>query len=164
MARTFVAAASFAGLLGVMPSLAGAGSQQGLWVLDDRSTVVEIMQCENHLCGRIVGVAGPSRKGAFAPDGRRIAAGESRRPLCGSLVFDGFREAGGAQYSGGRLFNPEDGRFYDATATVESPDAIRVRGYIGAEMFGRTRYLYRWGTPEGRLKAGDDCRPSLAEK
>ena len=163
MARTFVAA-SFAGLLGVMPSLAGAGSPQGLWVLDDRSTVVEIAQCENHLCGRIVGVAGASRKGAVAPDGRRIAAGESRRPLCGSLVFDGFRPAGGEQFVGGRFFNPEDGRFYDATATIESPDTIRVRGYVGLELFGRTRYLYRWGTPEGRLKASDECRPSLAEK
>jgi uncharacterized protein (DUF2147 family) len=162
MARTFVAA-SFTVLLAAMPSLAGAGNPHGLWVLDDRSTVVEIMQCENQLCGRIVGVAGASSKGAFAPDGRRIAAGESRRPLCGSVVFDGFREDG-ERYVGGRFFNPEDGRFYDATATVESADAIRVRGYVGAEIFGRTRYLYRWGTPEGRLKAGDDCRPSLAER
>jgi uncharacterized protein (DUF2147 family) len=163
MARTFVAA-SLAGLLAVAPSLAGAESPQGLWVLDDRSTVVEIMQCESQLCGRVVGVAGASRNGAFVPDGRRIAAGQSRRPLCGSVVFDGFRDAGGDRYVGGRLFNPEDGRFYDATATVESADTIRVRGYVGAEMFGRTRYLYRWGTTEGRLKAGDVCRPSLAER
>jgi len=163
MARTFVAA-SFAALLLVSPSLAGSDSPQGLWVLDDHSTVVEIMQCANHLCGRIVGVAGASRKGAFAPDGRRIAAGESRRSLCGSVVFDGFRQGRGEQFVGGRFFNPEDGRFYDATATVESPDTIRVRGYVGVELFGRTRYLHRWGTPEGRLEASDECRPSLAEK
>ena len=163
MARTFVAA-SFVGLLTTLSSLADAGSPQGLWVLDDRSTVVEIMRCENGLCGRIVGVAGESRKGAVVPDGRRIAPGESRRPLCGAVVFDGFHEADGERFVGGRFFNTEDGRFYDATATVESADAIRVRGYIGAEIFGRTRYLYRWGTPAGHLEAGDDCRPSLAEK
>jgi uncharacterized protein (DUF2147 family) len=161
MARTFYAA-SLVGLLALVSSPVQAGSPHGFWVLDDRSTLIEIMQCAERLCGRVVGVAGASSDGAIAPDGQRIAAGQSRRPLCGSVVFDGFRGAGGERYVDGRLFNPDDGQFYDATATVESPDTIRVRGYVGSELFGRTRYLYRWGTSQGKLRAGDECRPSLA--
>jgi uncharacterized protein (DUF2147 family) len=138
-----------------------AAPPSGSWVLDDGSTTVEIGPCGERVCGRIVGVTASDRQGVVTPDGQRIAAGASREPLCGQTVMEEFRPAGKGIYRKGRIFNPSDGRWYSATLTVENPDTLRIRAYVGIEALGQTQRLDRVG-PNAKLRGEDQCsrRPS----
>jgi len=131
----------------------------GTWILEDGAAAIEIGQCGNSICGRVVGVAPSSGLAITTPDGRSIAPGESRRPLCGQTVLAGFRAAGDGVYREGHIFNPSDGRTYSATLTLEGADVLRVRAYVAAEFLGQTRRLYRASTVV-RLRGHDQCSGS----
>jgi uncharacterized protein (DUF2147 family) len=128
----------------------------GKWVLDDGSTTVEIRPCGERICGRIVSVTASDKQAVVTPDGQKIPAGASREPLCGQTVMDGFRPAGNGVYDKGRIFNPSDGRWYSATLTVENPNMLRVRAYVGIEALGQMQRLYRVG-PNAKLRGADQC-------
>jgi uncharacterized protein (DUF2147 family) len=135
---------------------AAAMSPAGIWVLDDGTAAIEIGPCGDSICGRIVGVTPSEREAVMTPDGRRIAAGASRRLLCGHTVMEGFRPAGEGIYRGGHIFNPSDGRTYSATLRIESADTLRIRAYVAIEFLGQTRRLHR-ASPETKLRGVDQC-------
>lgn len=45
-------------------------------------------------------------------------------------------------YSGGEIYDPETGKTYSCKMTLEG-DKLKVRGYIGISLFGRTEYFDR---------------------
>lgn len=149
----------------LIPLMQARGAQSanlspfGTWILDDGAAAVEIGPCGDSICGRVVGVAPSSGHAVTTPDGRSIAPGESRRPLCGQTVLAGFRAAGDGVYREGYIFNPSDGRTYSATLTLESADVLRVRAYVAAEFLGQTRRLYRADSAV-RLRGYDQCSGS----
>lgn len=42
------------------------------------------------------------------------------------------------QWSGGRIYNPVNGKTYDAQAKFDSPTKLAMRGYLGRPSFGKT--------------------------
>lgn len=63
------------------------------------------------------------------------------RPVLGIALLQGFVRAPGEDnvWKDGRIYNPEDGQLYRCILTLESPDRLRVRGYIGIPLFGRSQ-------------------------
>lgn len=58
------------------------------------------------------------------------------------LILDGLHyDAKKEQWTGGTIYNPVDGKVYDVMAEFENDKVLRVRGYIGSLMFGKT---YLW--------------------
>ena len=45
-------------------------------------------------------------------------------------------------YSGGEIYDPETGKTYSCKMTLEG-DKLKVRGYVGISLFGRTEYFER---------------------
>ena len=65
------------------------------------------------------------------------------RPLVGLQVLWGFRKDGD-QWSGGQVLDPETGKIYRASLAVEEGGkALRLHGYIGIPLFGRTEHWQR---------------------
>jgi len=61
------------------------------------------------------------------------------KPIVGMRVIWGFRKDGD-KYSGGRLLDPESGSVYKGTiALAEAGQRLKVRGYVGFSMLGRTQ-------------------------
>jgi uncharacterized protein (DUF2147 family) len=60
------------------------------------------------------------------------------RSLMGIRLMYGFT-FNGEGWSGGQIYDPESGKTYKCKASLE-PDgkSMRVRGYVGVSMFGRT--------------------------
>jgi uncharacterized protein (DUF2147 family) len=42
-----------------------------------------------------------------------------------------------AKWTGGTIYNPVDGKIYDAQAEFDGPRKLRMRGYVGKPVFGR---------------------------
>lgn len=66
------------------------------------------------------------------------------KPILGLVVMKGL-EKDGDEYSGGKILDPKSGKVYKCYINLEGKDKLKVRGYIGISLFGRTQYWYRAG-------------------
>ena len=50
---------------------------------------------------------------------------------------------GYSSWSGGRIYNPEDGKTYKCKLTLQDDGTLKVRGYVGMSIFGKTQIWRR---------------------
>ncbi len=105
----------------------------GEWVTPDGSTV-SIYRCGSDVCAKIAAVSSraPSRVDTENPDPR-----ERKRPLCGLEIGHGFRLTSPDHAEGGHIYDPESGNTYSGWMTSNG-NTLRLRGYVGISIFGRT--------------------------
>lgn len=49
----------------------------------------------------------------------------------------------GNQWSGGQIVDPKNGKVYSCQISLESEEKLKVRGFIGFSLLGRTQVWYR---------------------
>jgi uncharacterized protein (DUF2147 family) len=123
---------------------------RGLWVdhreADKRKVAVWIEDCDGLLCGRIYWQKKPLlADGQPKHDRHNPDAALRERPLCGLRILTGFRRTKDGAWSAGHIYNPNDGRTYSSTLQLESDGSLRVRGYVGLSLFGKT---VEWVRPQ----------------
>jgi uncharacterized protein (DUF2147 family) len=65
------------------------------------------------------------------------------QPLVGLEILWGFH-LDGAEWSGGQVLDPDNGKIYRAWLALEDGgNKLHVRGYIGISLLGRTQYWFR---------------------
>ena len=65
------------------------------------------------------------------------------RPLVGLQVLSGFAQVG-SQWSGGQVLDPESGKIYSASLTLEDGGKkLRLHGYFHVPILGRTEHWMR---------------------
>ena len=60
------------------------------------------------------------------------------RPLIGLELFEGFRYDGDGEWSGGTIYDPNNGKTYSCKLKLIGPDRLKVRGFIGISLIGRS--------------------------
>jgi len=125
----------------------------GYWYTAQNETQLEIFLRDGLYCGRIVWLAAPYYP---ADDEEAFTARRDRenpdpelrsRPIIGLVFIEGLAYAGKNRYRGGTLYNPDNGKTYKCSVTLESSDELRLRGYIGLPALGRTETWRR--APQG---------------
>ena len=53
-------------------------------------------------------------------------------------IMSGFTYDGDGRWSGGRIYDPNSGKTYKATIRQVDANTIKLRGYIGISLFGRS--------------------------
>lgn len=116
----------------------------GLWATDKGKAHVQIRWSESGYEGQIVWLKDP----VYPPDDPE--AGEARhdrenpdprlrdRPIEGLRILSGFRYAGEGEWEDGRIYDPETGNTYDAVMWLTDSGTLKVRGYVGFSLLGRT--------------------------
>ena len=66
------------------------------------------------------------------------------KPLIGLVMLRDFTYNDG-EWSGGRIYNPSDGKEYKGNIRIKDPNTLLVRGYIGFSFFGKTDTWTRVG-------------------
>ena len=69
----------------------------------------------------------------------RCAAG----PLVGLELFAGFEYDGNGRWIGGTIYDPNSGKTYRCIVTFVDAATLKVRGYIGVPLLGRTEIWKR---------------------
>ena len=65
-------------------------------------------------------------------------------PLVDMIIMWGLESSkNGKKASGGRILDPKSGKEYDCKISLDGKDVLKVRGYIGAPLLGRTQKWYR---------------------
>lgn len=123
--------------------LAWAQGIEGKWrTIDDQTqrpkAVIEISQSGGVYSGRIVQLAD-----GVDPNCSDCSGAQKGKPLVGQTVLRNLRAEGDA-FSGGKLTDPKTGKTYSAKAElVQGGKALKVRGYLGVSVVGRTQVWQR---------------------
>jgi len=144
-----IAQPGFVGAQATAEGKIGAGvaaeAPLGRWLTDGGKSQVEIKKCGETLCGEIVWLKEPNNEaGEPQTDERNPDEAMRDRPILGLRLLSGFvRDGGKEAWRDGKIYNPEDGKTYSATMTLEKPDRLKVRGYVGLPLFGKSQIWSR---------------------
>ncbi len=118
----------------------------GTWWNQEKEAQIEIYQCDGKYCGKIVflkepnypakdpkGMAGKPKVDRENPD-----PAKKERPILGINMVGGFTHSGGNVWENGFIYDPRDGKSYKCKLTLESPDNLKVRGFLGISLIGKT--------------------------
>ena len=109
------------------PTLASPAS--GLWRTPTGGSV-EVYDCGAALCGRVA-TDSPAAAGGSRLDVHNKTVALCSRPIVGLEIMTGF-SGGPERWSGGKIYNPDDGGVYSGTLNLVSPSSIELVGCVVA--------------------------------
>lgn len=116
----------------------------GRWkTIDDQTgkaiSIVEIFEKHGKIYGKVIEIFDPKSKGKLCEN---CEGEDHNKPVLGLIVIKGLKRDGN-EYSGGKILDPKFGRLYKCYINLEDKDKLKVRGYVGISLFGRTQYWQR---------------------
>jgi uncharacterized protein (DUF2147 family) len=143
--------------LTAVPALAGEGdSVVGVWATplgtDDGGARIEVYERDGKYFGKIIWLEIP----VYPADDEQGMAGQEKvdrenpdeslrtRPIMGlEMMFD-FEYVGDGKWKSGTIYAPDEGKTYKCKMALEGNDTLKVRGYIGVSLLGRTDVWTRY--------------------
>lgn len=132
-------------------SAAAPGAIVGTWTTAEGKSQVEIYEQGGRYNGRIVALKEPlyprdsnhrdflaGREGQPKQDRRNPDENLRDRPIIGMELMSGFKHDGDDVWSGGKIYDPESGKTYRCKLTLTAPNELKVRGFVGISLLGRT--------------------------
>lgn len=126
-------------------------SPVGTWrTIDDNTgeprSVVEIYEENGQLHGRVVEILRVGDEAERNSEGQVICTAcdgaRKDQPIKGMVLIEGM-EKDGDKWTGGTILDPSNGKTYKSTMELDGEDRLKVRGYIGVPLFGRTQTWHR---------------------
>jgi uncharacterized protein (DUF2147 family) len=130
---------------------AAAPTPVGYWVSidDDGKTPRAVIQIEQQgaaLGGRVIKLMNAQGRD---PRCERCEGPHRNQPIVGMQIMWGLTEDGD-EWSGGKILDPKEGKIYKCyVELIDGGSRLKVRGYIGVSLLGRTQYWRRASGPEG---------------
>ena len=102
----------------------------GTWRTEEDATV-RVSNCGGALCATIVSIREPNdpQTGKPKTDIYNADASKRNRSIIGVQILMGLRPQGANNWSG-QVYNPEDGKTYDANVVLENADTLKVQGCV----------------------------------
>ncbi|HEY3357327.1 MAG TPA: DUF2147 domain-containing protein [Polyangia bacterium] len=124
-------------------------SPVGNWTtIDDKTkqpkSIVTIYERGGKLYGKIIKLLAPDAD----PNAKctKCSGAKKDQPMAGLVILEGLKPDGD-EWSGGTILDPASGKTYKCVIKVEAPGKLKVRGYIGLSLMGRTQY---WQSAGGK--------------
>lgn len=155
MSSTRMALASVISLLSlalaVSPARAGDANASippspiGVWATEKGSAHVKIEDCGGKLCGSLIWLKEPlNQQGKDKIDSHNPDPTLRTRKILGLPLLNDFVSDGdGTVWSGGTIYNPDDGKTYSCKLTMQDRKTMKVRGYVGISLLGKTQVWSR---------------------
>ena len=133
-------------LCSVSLALAG-GSPVGKWkTIDDETkkekSIVEVYEVGGKVYGRILQLLQEKDGGASKLCTKRTGS-DLNKPMIGLVIVKGLTADGG-EYAGGTIMDPNNGKVYKCKMeVVEGGNTMKVRGFLGISLLGRTQIWHK---------------------
>ncbi len=130
------------------------GTVMGTWLSESGVAQIKIGPCPDAasgpICGFVVSLIDPKGPdgAAVAPDAATDYRNENpalrTRKVIGMPLIWGFKQAAQPNtFEEGKVYNGEDGKTYSANISLQPDGKLRLRGFVGTPMFGKTQLWTR---------------------
>ena len=124
-------------------STTAAEPVEGYWLTENRKAIIQTRICGAKICGHMVWLDNPLDANGQA---KRGAGGA---PLCGIQLIGDLKATGNGRWGKGWILDPRSGEKYSAGLRVVSSQKIKVRGYLGLPILGRSQTWTRVADDRG---------------
>jgi uncharacterized protein (DUF2147 family) len=151
------AAATVVAVIGVaLATRVLAATPVGLWYAEGGAAQVAVEPCGDALCGQVVWLRSPfDDDGCDLRDRYNPEPTLRRRRVIGLDILTGLQSGTDGIWTNGRVYDPGSGSTYTCQLALDGDDRLRLRGYVGIPLLGRTTTWTRVGT-ENRVCREDD--------
>jgi uncharacterized protein (DUF2147 family) len=112
----------------------------GRWLTQPGDGIIEITRtADNTYLGTIIGGNAPRRLDEHNPDPAR-----RQQLLLGQVILKDMHADGDGALTGGTIYEPDTGRTYKCRIETLDHDRLKVRGFIGVSLLGRSQVWTRF--------------------
>jgi len=119
----------------------------GVWLNEDQDARINIENRDGKYFGNIVWLDEPNEEDTGLPklDDENPDAELQKRPVMGLELLSDFEFDGDDEWEDGDIYDPKSGKTYSCymVFTDDTKNKLKVRGYIGVSLLGRTTYWTR---------------------
>ena len=121
-----------------------AQSIVGKWkTIDDETgkekSIVEIYQVDGKIYAKIDQLLTKGEENKVCDN---CKGDNKNKPIKGMVIIDGLTKDG-AEWNGAKILDPKTGKEYKCYLALENPEKLKVRGYLGFALLGRTQYWHK---------------------
>jgi uncharacterized protein (DUF2147 family) len=121
------------------------------WVSEKDGWTVRTGECDRALCAWLVDFRlKPNDPDGYQPMDEHNPDRKKRGDrLCGHLMMAGFQPSKDSDqtWDGGWIYDPDHGLTYSGKITLVNRDTVKLRGFVGISLLGRTLMLHRQAAP-----------------
>jgi uncharacterized protein (DUF2147 family) len=111
----------------------------GIWLTGGKEPAkIQIYKTSEKFYGKIIWLKNPTENGKPRVDSNNPDNGKKNNPIIGLVMLTGFKFNGDDEWKGGDIYDPESGKTYSSFIYLKDKNTLRVRGYVGVSLFGRT--------------------------
>ena len=116
----------------------------GNWLSKNKDTgtidsVIKVYKKDGKVVAKIIEIKDTSRQDAVC----ELCEGRNKnKPILGLIILTGI-EKQDDEWSGGTILDPRNGKVYQCYIKLVKPNKLKLRGYIGISLFGKTAYWER---------------------
>lgn len=102
-------------------------------------SVIEVYEKDGKAFAKIIEIKNPDRKTAVCD----MCKGSNKdKPILGMEILSGL-QMDDDEWSGGKILDPKNGKEYKCYIKLIEDNKLKIRGYIGFSLLGRTAYWQR---------------------
>jgi uncharacterized protein (DUF2147 family) len=134
---SFALAMASSAILPIAARADQGSSPVGLWKTEDAR--IEIYEEDGKLSGKIAALNKQyTSDGIEKTDISNPDPAKRTRPLIGLVFMSGFTPEGPGRWDHGTVYDPKTGNTYASFLEYDGGDTLKLRGYIGISIIGRT--------------------------
>lgn len=112
----------------------------GNWLTEPKDGIIQITRTVAGLYeGRIVGGNQPGKLDSHNPDAAKRAL-----PLRGQVIVHDLKYDGDRKWADGTIYDPQSGKTYRCKLELRDDGTLKVRGFIGISLLGKTQLWTRY--------------------
>lgn len=134
-------------VLFLMATIQNVSSQTkvlGKWKTIDDDTgaaksIVEIYESNGKVYGKVLQILEKGKEDKVCEE---CKGDKKNKPIKGMVIIDGLTK-NDDEWDGGKILDPKSGKEYKCVISLENENKLKVRGYVGFSLLGRTQYWTR---------------------
>lgn len=116
----------------------------GKWkTIDDETgkekSIVEVYEQDGKAYAKIIQLLEKGNENKLCDE---CKGAKKNKPIKGMVIINGLKKDGD-EWNGAKILDPKTGKEYKCYITLDGADKLKVRGYIGFALIGRTQHWNR---------------------
>jgi uncharacterized protein (DUF2147 family) len=102
-------------------------------------SVIEVYEKDGKAYAKIIEIKDETKRAALC---NYCKGKKKNKPVLGMDILTGL-EKDDDEWSGGTILDPRNGKIYQCYIKLVNANKLKLRGYIGISLFGKTEYMER---------------------